>query len=206
LIKTYNNISVVIGVPGAIVQMAGGMIFKVVTDSQPAGTLTLPDYVIAVVPLVIGTILFGIGLAFYAMAKGHSPVWGLTSMVSVFGFMWLERLEDRATPRAGSIANARYKAGQDEERFIEGESSRDALDMISFILGVVGLVICVLPGINLFLAVPAVICGHKALTHSKQNPSVRRRVAIAGLVCGYITIIINVLFIILLVVKARSAN
>ena len=55
MISRYNNLSLVIGVPGIILQVAGFVKYGPVIQ-------------------VMGTVLLLIGLAYYAKAKGRSPV------------------------------------------------------------------------------------------------------------------------------------
>ena len=61
------------------------------------------------------------------------------------------------------------------------------LAIASLVCGIVGLVTCLLiPGI------PAVICGHLAMSRIANSPTpmVGRGMALAGLVCGYLSVLI----------------
>ena len=70
MIARYNNISLLAGVPGIILQVVGN-IYKM--------------------PLVmaLGTVLLLIGFAYYAKAKGRNPAWGLMALLSCIGLIVL---------------------------------------------------------------------------------------------------------------------
>lgn len=65
------------------------------------------------------------------------------------------------------------------------------LAIASLVFGVAGLVSCFF-----VLGIPAVVCGHMALNQIANSPvpMVGRGLAIAGLVCGYLTTLITVVF------------
>ena len=77
MIKRYNNISLAFGVPGLLLQIAGGVMHQ---------------------PLIVipGTVLLMIGLAYYAKAKGRHPAWCLMGFLSIIGLIILALLKDRA--------------------------------------------------------------------------------------------------------------
>ena len=54
--------------------------------------------------IILGTALLLVGFAYYAKAKGRSPVWCLVAFLSCIGLIILALLEDRAkggvTPEA----------------------------------------------------------------------------------------------------------
>jgi hypothetical protein len=66
------------------------------------------------------------------------------------------------------------------------------LAITSLILGIVGLMSCMV-----FLGIPAVICGHLALSQIANSnvPMVGRGMAVGGLVCGYMGVLILVTFL-----------
>ncbi len=67
------------------------------------------------------------------------------------------------------------------------------LAIASLVCGIVGLVTCMLiPGI------PAVICGHLAMNQIANSPTpmVGRGMALAGLVCGYLAVLMLLSFIV----------
>ncbi len=70
------------------------------------------------------------------------------------------------------------------------------LAITSLVCGIVGLVTCTLiPGI------PAVICGHLAMSQIANSPTpmVGRGMALAGLVCGYLLVLIMLSFIVMMI-------
>lgn len=83
MIARYNNISLALGAPGLILQVAG----NVLMGSSPGlgGLLILG-----------GTILLIAGLAYYAIAKGRSGWWGLCGLLSLIGLIILACLKDRS--------------------------------------------------------------------------------------------------------------
>jgi hypothetical protein len=82
VIKRYNNLSFVFGVPGLILQVVGN--FKM---SSPESRLGLLSY-------LAGTVLLLIGFAYYARAKGRHPAWCLVAFLSFIGLVVLALLPD----------------------------------------------------------------------------------------------------------------
>lgn len=78
MINRYNKISFAWGIPGIVLQIAGNLI----------------GY-----PLVscLGTALLMVGLAYYAKAKGRTPIWCLLGLLSIFGLIVLACLSNRET-------------------------------------------------------------------------------------------------------------
>jgi hypothetical protein len=76
--KKYNNISLALGLPGLLLQSIG-----TIGNSESAAPLAL-----------IGSIMFIIGLAYYAMAKGRSPLWAVMGFLSIIGLIILALLPD----------------------------------------------------------------------------------------------------------------
>ncbi len=85
MIARYNNISLALGIPGLILQIAGNLM-RANPDQETLG----------VVVLLVGTVLLISGLAMYAKAKGRSPAWGLMGLLSLIGLVVLALLKDRA--------------------------------------------------------------------------------------------------------------
>ena len=85
MIARYNNISLALGIPGLILQIAGNVL-RSNPDNETVGVLAL----------VGGTVLLIGGLAMYAKAKGRSPAWGLMGFLSFIGLIVLAMLADRA--------------------------------------------------------------------------------------------------------------
>lgn len=78
------------------------------------------------------------------------------------------------------------------------------LAIASMVCGIVSIFLCYLAG---FLGLPAVICGHMALNRISQSPTPigGRGMAIAGLILGYIGILISVGMIVVMIVALTSA-
>ena len=66
------------------------------------------------------------------------------------------------------------------------------LAITSLVCGIVGLVTCMV-----FIGIPAVICGHMALSQIANSPTpmVGRGMAFAGLICGYLAVFMMLSFI-----------
>lgn len=77
MIARYNNISLILGIPGIIIQAAG------IFTQRPLVT-------------IIGTLVLLGGFAYYALAKGRSPVWCLAAFFGLIGLIILALLKDRA--------------------------------------------------------------------------------------------------------------
>ena len=75
------------------------------------------------------------------------------------------------------------------------------LAITSLVCGIVGLVTCLLlPGI------PAVICGHLAMSQIANSPTpmVGRGMALAGMVCGYLSVLMLLSFIVIMIFSFAS--
>lgn len=88
MIKRYNNLSLALGIPGIVLQIAGNFIVQMNQESA-VGLLGVPV-------LLLGTALLIAGLAYYAIAKGHSGWWGLCGFLSCLGLLILALLKDKA--------------------------------------------------------------------------------------------------------------
>ena len=75
------------------------------------------------------------------------------------------------------------------------------LAITSLVCGIVGLVTCLI-----FLGIPAVICGHMAMSQiaNSRTPMVGRGMAMAGLVCGYLSVLLMLSFLSILVFSFAS--
>ena len=99
------------------------------------------------------------------------------------------------TPSAVDIPTARPQG-----------AGNSGLATASFVMGLLGL-LC----LGIFAGVPAVICGHVARSREKRDPKVYRAggLAKAGLVLGYVSIAMSVIFgalLIPIVMKSRDAS
>jgi hypothetical protein len=77
------------------------------------------------------------------------------------------------------------------------------LAIASLVMGLVGLFTCIM-----ILGIPAVICGHMAM-HQIANspvPMVGRGMALAGLVCGYLTTLMTLAFLGMIVFSIASSH
>ena len=77
MIKKYNNISLAVGIPGLVVQIAGRI------WEMDALTLT-------------GTVILLVGFYYYTKAKGRNPAWCLMAFLSIIGLLVLAMLKDMA--------------------------------------------------------------------------------------------------------------
>jgi len=85
MIARYNNLSLALGIPGIILQVAGN-VMRGNPANEAGGSLVI----------VMGTVLLIGGLAMYAKAKGRSPAWGPTGFLSLIGLIVLALLKDHA--------------------------------------------------------------------------------------------------------------
>lgn len=81
MIKKYNNISLMLGIPAFIIQMTGAM------KSIPA-------------LFGLGTIMLLIAFGFYAKSKGRSPLWGLAAILGIIGVLLLAVLKEKPLENA----------------------------------------------------------------------------------------------------------
>ena len=84
MIRRYNNLSLLLGVPGLILQGVGNYM-RVSADSN--------QLVAGIAPLA-GTGLLLAGLAYYAQAKGRVRAWCLMAFLSIIGIIVLACLKD----------------------------------------------------------------------------------------------------------------
>lgn len=112
MIKKYNNISLAWGVPGLVIQTAG------ILCDQP-------------LVMWLGSLLFLVGLAYYAKAKRQHPAWCLMAFLSIIGILVLGCLKDRGA------APPKLPTGQDKnDNDTDGLSTTDAELTERFILPV----------------------------------------------------------------------
>jgi hypothetical protein len=100
MIARYNTLSFIWGIPGLIIQIAGYIL-----RTSASNTEIVPGKVVVTNPLMfnlgfaivlVGTVLFLVGLAYYAKAKGRSPWWCLFAFLSCIGLLVLACLKDHA--------------------------------------------------------------------------------------------------------------
>ncbi len=77
MIKKYNNLSLLIGVPGILVQAFGTI------ENIPA-------------LLITGTVILLVAFYYYAVAKGRHPAFALFGLFSLIGLLVLASLKDKS--------------------------------------------------------------------------------------------------------------
>ncbi len=82
MISRYNKMSIAIGLPGFLMQIA----------AYVTGSTALQ---------AVGTVLLLIGLLLYAQAKGRNPLWCLMAFVPVVGIIVLACLKDKMKDHPG---------------------------------------------------------------------------------------------------------
>ena len=85
MITKYNNISLIAGVPGFLLQSAGTILTDYMKNENTIGYLFV----------LIGSSLLMVGFAFYAKAKGRHPAWCLMTFLSLLGLIILATLTDK---------------------------------------------------------------------------------------------------------------
>ncbi len=81
MIKRYNNLSFVFGVPGIVLRIVPAFY------GTPAVRVTM---------FLAGTALLLVGLLYYAKAKARHPAWGLFGFLGIIGLIVLACLKDHA--------------------------------------------------------------------------------------------------------------
>jgi hypothetical protein len=100
----YNRKSLRLGIPGLIVQQA--WILGLLHNGQADQGQPHPEWIdILLVVLIlggmaVGTILLGIGLCYYAKAKGYPAAVGLVGLLGIFGLLVLILLRDKLPQQA----------------------------------------------------------------------------------------------------------
>jgi hypothetical protein len=108
MIQRYNTRSLALGLPGFVIQVAGGLVVNLRPEHADFGNLLA----------VAGTGLLMAGLAYYAMAKGRHPAWCLMAFFSLLGFIILGLLKDHSdyVPAATPSPAPRARAGRPPAR------------------------------------------------------------------------------------------
>ena len=84
MIKRYNNLSLVIAIPGIIIQVAAQLMMQ--GEQSNLGLLVS----------LIGTVMVLIGFAYYAKAKGRNPLWCIVGVFSCLGLLIMALLKDKS--------------------------------------------------------------------------------------------------------------
>lgn len=94
-----------------------------------------------------------------------------------------------AAPMAGSVSYS--------PQFGAAPRKTDALAITSLVLGILSMICC---GMGVVTGIPAVICGHIATGRMKKDPNLQGKgLAVAGLIMGYLGIVVSVVYLIYVV-------
>jgi hypothetical protein len=91
MIAEYNRKSLMIGIPGLILQIVCQVLS---TTMASHGNMTLLSWVL-LAGLFAGSVLLIIGLVYYAKGKGYSGALGLLGLLSCLGLLILAVLPDK---------------------------------------------------------------------------------------------------------------
>ncbi len=86
-----NRKSLMLGIPGIVLQIAGNVMVRTTDPNNPDGVMLGGGVLLS----LIGTVLLIIGLSWYAKAKGHSGWLGLLGLLSIIGIIVLAVLPDK---------------------------------------------------------------------------------------------------------------
>lgn len=126
--------------------------------------------------------------------------------------VWREGMKDwlslRAVPELASTVPSPYAtpgAAGYPQAYFPPVAPTCGLAIASMVCGIIGFITCYFSGL---LGVPAVICGHLAISRINSSPIFMpgRGMAIAGLVMGYIGIAFSVAAIAFFVIAIGGAN
>jgi hypothetical protein len=102
MIAKYSRTSLAVGLPGVLLQIVCGYLFNQ-TFIFPTNPNTVPQVGAALalqLGMFAGSVLFIIGLSFYAKAKGYSALLGLLGLLSCLGLLIIAVLPDKTkSPR-----------------------------------------------------------------------------------------------------------
>jgi hypothetical protein len=95
MIRRYNNLSLLWGVPGIIMQI-GGQIMRFANETANRSPQPETSFgVLGTLIMLLGTAALLVGLVYYAKAKGRSGWWSLFAFLSIIGLIVLACLKDR---------------------------------------------------------------------------------------------------------------
>ena len=83
MIASYNRESLLLGVPGLVLQYGG--LF-----------LTVDFFLVGILAMLIGTILLLFGLGFYLKAKNRNLAWVVLIFIPILGILFLALLVDKS--------------------------------------------------------------------------------------------------------------
>jgi hypothetical protein len=97
MIEKYNRKSLMLGIPGLLLQIICIFTTNFLTASAKNGGNAPSTALVGILGLgeITGTVLLIVGLCFYAKAKGYSAVLGLLGLLSCIGLLILALLRDK---------------------------------------------------------------------------------------------------------------
>jgi hypothetical protein len=106
MIAKYNRKSLVLGIPGLLLQVGCIFTANLITAKARSGGATPPDALALFLAAgsLVGAVLLIIGLGFYAKAKGYSAVLGLLGLLSCIGLLILAVLPDKTKDQSDDAA------------------------------------------------------------------------------------------------------
>lgn len=98
MITKYNRKSLTFGIPGILLHLGCLVLFVVLGLKDGSHIKPFPEWVATLVLLgmILGAILWLVGMCYYAMAKGHNAALGFLGLFSFFGLLILIALPDKA--------------------------------------------------------------------------------------------------------------
>lgn len=106
MITKYNSKSLAFGIPGILLQMSWLVLVVVPGLKDGSHNKPFPEWVAALFgfSIVPGAILWLVGCAYYAMAKGYNAAVGLLGIFSWIGLLTLFVLPDKAKGQDHDVA------------------------------------------------------------------------------------------------------
>jgi dipeptide/tripeptide permease len=98
MIPGYARKSLVVGIPGLVIQagcVAARNSLLIAAAQNPSASLSTGTLILLQIGTFIGSVLFIIGLCFYAKAKGYHSAWGLIGLLSCIGLLILALFPDK---------------------------------------------------------------------------------------------------------------
>jgi hypothetical protein len=154
MIAKYNRQSLILGIPGLLLQTAGFIGLVVLGPASESGrddpdTAALAA-LFALAIMVLGCILLFAGVGLYAKSKGRSPLWSVCAILGIIGLLVLAGLRDLTV--------------QPGDPSLERSGNRNTAARISVYCGLFG----ILPLIGIFTCPIGFILGIVGLKRSRQ--------------------------------------
>ena len=106
MIPEYNRKSLLLGIPGLLIQIGFALLPHLAVALGADPTVRMPPWMalgLILGPLV-GAVLLIVGLSYYAKGKGYSAVLGLLGLLSCFGLLILALLPDKTKDKSHGVA------------------------------------------------------------------------------------------------------